>query len=73
MRSSVDKCHFFKDDLIFLGYHITADGVKPPAHKVDAIVKYLLPQSLFELRSFMSIIHFIRLMILSFATIAFGV
>ena len=70
---SLDKCEFFKDNLIFLGYHITADGVKPPSHKVDIIVNYPLPQSSTELRSFMGMINFFRPMIPSFATIAFGV
>ena len=73
LKISLDKCEFFKDDLIFLGYHITTDGVKPPAHKVDIIVNYPLPQSSTELRSFMGMINFFRPMIPSFATIAYGV
>ena len=39
-RTSVDKCDFFKDGLIFLGYPVTADGSKPRASQVYLIVKY---------------------------------
>ena len=31
------KCHFFKDNLEFLGFHILKDSIRPVAAKVEAI------------------------------------
>ena len=73
LKISADKCDFFKPDLIFLGYHISADGVKPPAEKVSIIVDYPIPRSSTELRRFMGMINFFRPMIPDFAKIAFNV
>ena len=55
---SPTKCVFGAASLEFLGHHIDADGIKPLASKVRAIVDYPLPQSLKSLRRFLGIINY---------------
>ena len=42
-KVNILKTEFFKDDLDYLGYHLTPQGIKPQAKKVEAITRVLPP------------------------------
>ena len=46
------KCAFFKSDIEWLGFKISADGVRPLVGKADAIKNLPNPKNISELRSF---------------------
>ena len=45
------KCQFFCDQMDFLGFVVSADGVSPQMSKVDAIRQLVAPSTVGELRS----------------------
>ena len=47
------KCQFFCDQMDFLGFVVSADGVSPQMSKVDAIRQLVVPSTVGELRSFL--------------------
>ena len=73
MRISLPKCEFFKPSLTFLGYEVSAQGIRPPSSRVAAISEFHLPETSTELRRFMGMINFFRAMIQNFANIAYPV
>ena len=46
------KCEFSVREIQFLGYTVTAEGIKPLAERVDAIAKVPLPVAIKELRRY---------------------
>ena len=46
------KCSFFKKELNYLGYLITADGIKPQVEKVKAILDLKPPTTQKGVREF---------------------
>ena len=73
LRLTSRKCQFFQSSLTFLGYEISADGVRPPADRVSAISDMPLPETSTQLRQFMGTLNFFRQMIPNFASVAFHV
>ena len=53
----LQKCEFAKEQIIWLGFTITPNGVTPTKHKCDAITNLDNPKTLKQLRSFMGCIH----------------
>ena len=56
-RASEKKTQLFKQKLIWLGYHINQNGVKPIKAKTDAITKLSAPKNAQELKSFLGSIQ----------------
>ena len=54
------KCVLGANELDFLGFHISADGVTPLVDKVEALKKLSSPTTIKELRSFLGAINFYR-------------
>lgn len=60
LRINLSKSIFGVHELEFLGYLITPDGACPLPEKVEAIMKYKLPNTIQELRTFLGMINFYR-------------
>lgn len=73
LRLSISKCEFFKSSISFLGYEISANGIRPPVDRISAIKDFNIPESSTELRRFMGMLNFFRQMIPDFANIAYPV
>lgn len=73
LRITPSKCEFFKTSITFLGYEVSAAGIRPPSDRVDAIKEFSLPQNTTELRRFMGMLNFFRQMMPNFANIAYPV
>ena len=52
---SIKKCQFGRKQILFLGYVVSRDGVKPDPTKVQAVRAFTAPESLTELRSFLGL------------------
>ena len=58
---NLQKCEFAKEDIVWLGFKVTPNGVTPTKPKCDAILNLEHPKTLKQLRSFMGCIdHLIK-------------
>ncbi|CAK1579001.1 unnamed protein product [Parnassius mnemosyne] len=60
MVINTSKCEFGKKEITFLGYHVSANGVKPLDSKVQAIKDFPTPKTVRELRRFLGMLNFYR-------------
>lgn len=57
---NVDKCEFGKEKINFLGYEVSADGIRPTHERTEVIVTYPKPSTIIELRRFLGMLNFYR-------------
>lgn len=57
---NLSKCEFGKESVEFLGYQVSAKGIKPLEHKIKAITEYPRPDTVEQLRRFLGMINFYR-------------
>ena len=66
---NLNKCSFMKEELVYLGFVISADGLKMYPKKIKAIIEWSSPKSVFEVRSFHGFASFYRKFIRNFSKI----
>ena len=64
------KCAFFKRHVIYLGHHVSAEGIATDPKKVDAVVNWPVPRTLKELRSSIGFASYYRRYVARFAQLA---
>lgn len=57
---NLSKCLFGLEEIPFLGFLVSKQGIKPLTNKVQAIIDYKKPQTIQDLRRFLGIINFYR-------------
>jgi hypothetical protein len=67
---NLEKCHFAKDSVEYLGHCLTREGVKPSEDKVKAIRDYPRPRNVNEARSFLGLSGYYRQYIPNYAEIS---
>lgn len=70
MKVQLDKCEFFKEEVEFLGFIVSHNGIKANPKKVQAIVDFPYPNNVKELRSFLGLSGYYRRFIKGYANIA---
>ena len=57
---NINKCVFAEPEVTFLDHIVNADGIRPTAKKVKAVVDYPNPHIIDELRRFLGMVNFYR-------------
>lgn len=70
MKVQLDKCHFFKKSVEFLGFIISPEGITANPKRIEAISKIPPPKTLKELRSFLGLSGYYRRFIRDYAKLA---
>lgn len=64
---SLDKCHFCKSELKYLGYIVDSAGLRPDPGKVEAILNIPPPKNVSEIRRFIGTASWYRRFITNFS------
>lgn len=70
LQAQASKCSFFQREVDFLGYVVSADGLKMDSHKVAAVRNWPTPTSVTEVRSFLGLANFYRKFVANAAAIS---
>lgn len=54
------KCLLGTSEVVFLGYHVSADGVRPPLSRVKALLDFPPPQNIQGIRRFLGMLNYYR-------------
>jgi hypothetical protein len=57
---NMDKCELGRQQLDFLGHHITDDGATPIARHMEAVQEFPRPQDRKQLKNFLGLVNFYR-------------
>lgn len=55
-----EKCNFFQDEVSYLGYIISKDGLKKAPEKIKAMVEAPVPANVSQLQSFLGLVNYYR-------------
>lgn len=67
---NLTKCDFLRNQILYLGYEISADGVRPGDKKVKSVQDFPSPNSVHAVRQFLGLVGYFRKFIRGFATVA---
>ncbi|CAF4396540.1 unnamed protein product [Rotaria sp. Silwood2] len=66
----INKCHFCKTHLKYLGHIVSKEGIRPDPDKLRAVQEYPVPTKLKAVRTFLGLTSYYRRFIKNYATIA---
>ena len=70
MTLNFKKCEFARKELVYLGYLVNKDGVRPNPRKVAAVLQMPVPQTVTQLRTVLGITNYFRKFIKNYAAVA---
>jgi hypothetical protein len=70
LYAKLSKCEFWLKEVSFLGHVISSGGIAVDPSKVDAVLKWGTPESVFEIRSFLGFAGYYRRFIEGFSRLA---
>ena len=69
MKLKPIKCHFFQDEVKFLGHVVSKDGVLPNPDNIQKIVDWPVPRSVTEVRAFLGMGNYYRRFVKDFSKV----
>lgn len=70
LQLNLKKCQICFDEIEYLGYAVTADGIRPSGSHLEAIRRYPVPTNAKEVQSCMGLFSYFRRFVESFSRIA---
>ena len=70
LYANLKKCRFHKDEVRFLGFVVSRDGIRMEEERIDAVKKWPEPQSVRDIQVFIGFANFYRRFIKGFSRIA---
>ena len=70
LRMKFKKCRFATDELEYLGYIVSREGLKVDPKKIEKVLNWPTPKTLTELRGFLGLVNYYRIFIKRCAVIA---
>uniref|UniRef100_A0A8R1I4Q2 RNA-directed DNA polymerase n=2 Tax=Caenorhabditis japonica TaxID=281687 RepID=A0A8R1I4Q2_CAEJA len=70
MKLKVDKCSFAVNQITFLGFIVSKDGLKPDPKKTRAVSEFPIPRTVKDVRAFLGTASFYRRFVNNFSKIA---
>ena len=67
IKLRASKCEFFKEEINYLGYHITAEGIKMREDYINKIIKWPKPQTVKQLQTYLGFLNYYRSFIIGFS------
>lgn len=69
LKLNPKKCHFFKNEVTYLGHNISEKGIQPDKTKYSVISNYPVPKNADDVRRFVAFCNYYRRFIRNFAEI----
>ena len=70
LYTKFSKCEFWLTEVKFLGHVVSASGVSVDPKKVEVVMSWERPKSVFEIRSFLGLVGYYRQIIEDFSRLA---
>ena len=70
MYAKFSKCEFWLTKVKFLGHVVSASSVSMDLKKVEVVMSWEIPKSLFEIRSFLGLARYYRRFVKDFSRLA---
>ena len=60
LKLKPSKCHFFKEEIEYLGHVVSGKGISTNPKKVEAVAKWPTPKTVYDVRSFLGFVGYYR-------------
>ena len=67
------KCEFWLNQIVFLGHVVCREGIAMNLSKVEAVINWLHPSNIYDVKSFLSLAGYYKIFICKFSTNALSI